>query len=60
MPEKVRSEESFIFPMFHIASHFAHFQGISNPLFRIKYKEKLSDPEQIIIPLTFSVFFLNK
>ena len=57
MPEKVRSKESFIFPMFHIASHFAHSQGISNPLFRIKYNANLSEPEQIIIPLTFSGFF---
>ena len=43
---KLGAKKIFNFPMFHKASRSAHFQGISNPLFPVKY-EKRTFPTQI-------------
>lgn len=40
----------------HIASDFAPFQGIPNPLFPVKYEKTIFNPEQTIItPLFFLI-----
>ena len=57
------AKKIFNFPIYHIASHFTHFQGIFNPLFEVKYKKNFSNPEQkTVTPLAylFLGFILKK
>ena len=51
----------FNFPMFHITSHLAQFQGISNPLSSKIWKQDFSNSVQITItPLNFVGFSRKK
>ena len=54
------AKKIFNFPIYHIASHFTHFQGIFNPLFEVKYKKNFSSPEQkTVTPLAYLFWVLS-